>query len=205
MANFADDYVDVAERIQQLFAKFPEASIQTDYQGMIEVQGVTFLIMKSTVFRTPNDPTPAVDYAWEMVPGKTSFTRGSELMNGSTSATGRAIAMLGVATKKSIATRQEVQQAKDRQADGDPWQRPTAEEAAQAPSNTVGTFGTMHTATDAQHKKIIAMCGGPGNAKEAVSAYKFDKGIPDEQKLTKAQASEIIEYLVEAKAKRDGS
>jgi hypothetical protein len=201
MANFADDYVDVAERIQQLFIKFPDASIQTDYQGMVEIQGVTFLIMKSTVFRTPNDPTPAVDYAWEMVPGKTSFTRGSEMMNGSTSATGRAIAMLGVATKKSIATRQEVQQAKDRQADGDPWQRPTEEEA----TPKVGAYGNMHTATDAQHKKIIAMCGGPGNAKEAVSAFKFDKGIPDEQKLTKAEASEIIEALVEAKAKRDRS
>lgn len=201
MANFADDYVDVAERIQQLFIKFPDASIQTDYQGMVEIQGVTFLIMKSTVFRTPNDPTPAVDYAWEMVPGKTSFTRGSEMMNGSTSATGRAIAMLGVATKKSIATRQEVQQAKDRQADGDPWQRPIEEEE----TPKVGAYGNMHTATDAQHKKIIAMCGGPGNAKEAVSAFKFDKGIPDEQKLTKAEASEIIEALVEAKAKRDGS
>jgi hypothetical protein len=84
--------------------------------------------MKATVYRTPDDLRPAIDYAWELIPGKTPYSKGSELMVGSTSATGRAIAMLGIATKRSIATKQEVQAAKDRQAPGpakpkevDPW------------------------------------------------------------------------------------
>jgi hypothetical protein len=28
------DYVDVAERIRQLFDKYPDASIQTNFEGM---------------------------------------------------------------------------------------------------------------------------------------------------------------------------
>jgi hypothetical protein len=43
------------------------------------------------------------------IPGTTSFTRGSELENAETSAVGRAIANLGYAIDKSIASRDEVQ------------------------------------------------------------------------------------------------
>ena len=109
------DYVDVAERIAQLFAKYPEASIQTSFEGIHDVAGQTYLIVKATVYRTPEDTKPGIDYAWELVPGRTPFTKGSELMVGSTSATGRAISMLGIATKRSIATKQEIQAAKSRQ------------------------------------------------------------------------------------------
>jgi hypothetical protein len=127
-ADGLQDYVDVAERISQLFAKYPDASIQTNYEGIVETSTGSYLIMKATVYRTPDDVRPAIDYAWELIPGKTPYSKGSELMVGSTSATGRAIAMLGIATKRSIATKQEVQAAKDRQALGpakrkevDPW------------------------------------------------------------------------------------
>jgi hypothetical protein len=127
-ADGLQDYVDVAERISQLFTKYPDASIQTNYEGIVETATGNYLIMKATVYRTPDDLRPAIDYAWELVPGKTPYSKGSELMVGSTSATGRAIAMLGIATKRSIATKQEVQAAKDRQAPGpakpkevDPW------------------------------------------------------------------------------------
>ena len=111
------DYVDVAERIRQLFDKYPDASIQTNFEGMQEIAGQSYLIVKATVYRTPEDTKPGIDYAWELVPGRTPFTKGSELMVGSTSATGRAISMLGIATKRSIATKQEIQAAKSRQGD----------------------------------------------------------------------------------------
>jgi hypothetical protein len=116
-ADGLQDYVDVAERIGQLFAKYPDASIQTSYEGMVETPTGTYLIVKATVYRTPEDPRPGIDYAWELVPGRTPYTKGSELMVGSTSATGRAISMLGIATKRSIATKQEIQAAKSRQGD----------------------------------------------------------------------------------------
>ena len=117
-ADGLQDYVDVAERITLLFAKYPDASIQTHYEGIVEHTSGSYLIVKATVYRTPDDTTPGIDYAWELVPGKTPYSKGSELMVGSTSAVGRAIAMLGIATKRSIASKQEVQAAKDRQAPG---------------------------------------------------------------------------------------
>ena len=97
------DYVDVAERIRQLFEKYPDASIQTSYEGIVETPTGNYLIVKATVYRNPEDPRPGIDYAWELVPGRTPYSKGSELMVGSTSATGRAISMLGIATKRSIA------------------------------------------------------------------------------------------------------
>lgn len=109
------DYVDVAERIRQLFEKYPDASIQTSYEGIVETPTGNYLIVKATVYRTPEDPRPGIDYAWELVPGRTPYSKGSELMVGSTSATGRAISMLGIATKRSIASKQEVEAAKARQ------------------------------------------------------------------------------------------
>lgn len=118
------DYVDVAERISQLFAKYPDASIQTHFEGVHDIAGQSYLIVKATVYRTPDDQTPGIDYAWELVPGRTPFTKGSELMVGSTSATGRAISMLGIATKRSIATKQEIQAAKSRQTDITPDYQP---------------------------------------------------------------------------------
>jgi hypothetical protein len=42
-ADGLQDYVDVAERISQLFAKFPDASIQTHFEGMHEIAGQSYL------------------------------------------------------------------------------------------------------------------------------------------------------------------
>jgi hypothetical protein len=48
--------------------------------------------------------------AWEIFPGRTPYTRGSELQNAETSAWGRAIIAVGAAdAKRGIASRQEVE------------------------------------------------------------------------------------------------
>ena len=60
-------------------------------------------------YRTPDDIRPGVGVAWELVPGATSFTRGSEAMNAETAAWGRAIvAVLAADTKRGVASAQEV-------------------------------------------------------------------------------------------------
>jgi hypothetical protein len=58
-------------------------------------------------FRTVDDPHPGVGNAWEPIPGKTTFTRDSEVQNAETAAWGRAIAACGIKTKK-IASADEV-------------------------------------------------------------------------------------------------
>lgn len=108
------DYVSVAERLQEFLDKYPEGSLQfevVEYRTFPEPVGAV-VIGKATAFRVPGDPSPGVGWAQESVPGKTNFTRHSEIQNLETSAWGRAMAALGIATKKGIASREEVRRAR---------------------------------------------------------------------------------------------
>ncbi len=104
---FAQDYIDVAERLRELKAKHPEASMQGSYE-LVTVDSGTFVVYRAECYRTPEDPRPGVGYAWEPVPGKTNFTRDSELMNAETSAWGRAIVAALAAETKRVASADEV-------------------------------------------------------------------------------------------------
>ena len=111
------DYVDVAERLRDLAAKYPDASLQPtnlERPYWFETQdGQTFLVYSAACYRYPDDPRPGIGDAWEQFPGKTNFTRGSELMNAQTSAWGRAIvAALASSAKRGVASREEVESAR---------------------------------------------------------------------------------------------
>jgi len=111
------DYIDVAERLRDLAAKHPDASLQPtnpEREYWFETQdGQTFLVYSAACYRHPEDPRPGIGTAWEQFPGKTPFTRGSELMNAQTSAWGRAIvAALASSAKRGVASRQEVESAR---------------------------------------------------------------------------------------------
>ena len=104
-----DDYVDVAQRIHDFYEKYPDGRLTTvDWEVKPDLGGKAFVWVHAKAYRTPDDPLPGDGIAWEPVPGPTSFTKDSELMNAQTAAWGRAIVALGFDTKK-IASRQEVQ------------------------------------------------------------------------------------------------
>src|SRR5215469_5667447 len=115
-----DDYVDVAERITEFCDRYPEGSLSAgpDCWRIVQAEGwdkggdhvmQTFIAYTATAYRTPDDPRPGVGVAWEIFPGRTPYTRGSELMNAETSAWGRAIiAVLAADSRKGIASREEV-------------------------------------------------------------------------------------------------
>lgn len=107
------DYVDVAERIRIAKEVYPELSLQSEWTYEV-FDGQTYIIVKAFAYRTPDDTRPGVGLAWELLPGKTPFTKGSELMVGETSAWGRALAALGIEVRK-VASKQEVQAAQSRQ------------------------------------------------------------------------------------------
>lgn len=115
--SFAEDYVPVPVRIQQFYAKFPEGSIQPlwlDAPYRVLGEGETkWLVYGAAAYRYPDDPRPGIGLAWEQVPGKTPYTRGSELQNAETSAWGRALAALGFVTSKSVASAEEVRSAQE--------------------------------------------------------------------------------------------
>jgi hypothetical protein len=101
-----EDYNDVPSRIREFRAKYPDGCLQSEV-WQVPFEG--FIAVKAYAYRTPDDQRPGVGYAWEPVPGKTNFTRDSELQNAETSAWGRAIVAVGAAdTKKGIASAEDV-------------------------------------------------------------------------------------------------
>ena len=117
--DFAADYIPVNERIAAFIAKYPEGSLRPVNPdqpfSVIEGKGESsWIVYAAAAFRHPEDPAPGIGIAWEPVPGKTPYTRGSELMVAETSAWGRAIAALGIATNRSVASAEEVRSAQER-------------------------------------------------------------------------------------------
>lgn len=112
-----DNYVEVAERIAEVRGDaervYPGGSFQPwdkEHPYRIETIGdQTYVAVVAAFYRTPDDPCPGVGSAWEVVPGRTSFTKFSELQNAETSAWGRAlVAALAADTKRGIASADEV-------------------------------------------------------------------------------------------------
>ena len=111
MASFnLDDYVQVNERIEKFYEKYPDGSIQTE---IISNQNGE-IIFKAYAFRDREDTRPATGHAMERE-GSTYINKTSHIENCETSAVGRALAMLGFEIKKSVASREEVANAKIQQ------------------------------------------------------------------------------------------
>jgi hypothetical protein len=161
-----DGYIDVPSRIRLFLARHPEGSLQMDEPEFVEVEGKKWVIGRAYAYRTPDDPRPGIGTAWEIVPGTTPFTRGSEIQNLETSAWGRAIGALGIGIDASIATLDEVQQAKERSKvmqtteaiPDDPWQT----EAPAPQYKAVSKGSSMYPATPGQVKAIHAILGKQG-------------------------------------------
>jgi len=111
--SFAPDYVDVATRIAEFRDKYPDGSLQPHDPAIpyrVEtIDGQTWIVVVAAAYRDDEDTRPGVGMAWEQYPGKTPYTRGSELQNAETSAWGRAIvAALAADTKRGVASADEV-------------------------------------------------------------------------------------------------
>ena len=126
-----DEYVEVNERIIEFYEKFPNGSIQSEivehitgswisverkdkygkpYEARERTDGL--IAVKAYAYRTPDDPRPGIGHSWIEIPGSTPYTRTSELENAETSAWGRALAALGLKVKRSIATKDEIENKK---------------------------------------------------------------------------------------------
>jgi hypothetical protein len=107
------NYVDVRSRIQMFREKYPNGSLQPlnhdkPYE-VITVGDKQFVVYVACAYRSPDDTRPGVGTAMEPIPGRTPYTKDSELMNAETSAWGRAIvAALAVDHLPAIASQEEV-------------------------------------------------------------------------------------------------
>ena len=102
------NYVDVATRIKLLLEKYPNASIVCDVPKVVQIDGHTFIEVVARIQCNGEVDRFAEATAWEPFPGKTPYTRDSEMMNAETSAIGRAIGALGIGLTGSMATANEV-------------------------------------------------------------------------------------------------
>lgn len=92
----------------EFFAKYPEGSFQSD-MNFAQVDGRWVAIVKASAYRHPQDERPGHGLAFEFIPGKTPYTKDSELQNAETAAWGRAVIAVGAGdSKKPIASREEV-------------------------------------------------------------------------------------------------
>ena len=86
------DYENVHDRRGRFFEAFPEGSIQVSAPEYVtRPDGATFVRVEARAYRTKMDQRPGIDWTEEPMPGRTPYTKGSEVENASTSAIGRAI------------------------------------------------------------------------------------------------------------------
>jgi hypothetical protein len=193
-----DDYIEVSERIRMFKEAYPDGSLQSDW-GFTERDGEQWLTVRAYAYRTADDARPGIGHAWEPIPGRTPYTKGSELMVGETSAWGRALAALGIAVHKGIASAQEIRSAQARTPD-----------LAQIKADSMPSYKTPSGAVK-QEGNVIATAKQVGMIKGTMQKQHINEALladfceeklgftlPVEglDKLTKAQASVIIEALL---------
>lgn len=200
-----EDYIEVKERIATFYDQYPDGSLQSEYT-LITVLDVPIVVVKAYAYRTPEDTRPGVGHAWEQIPGRTPFTKGSELMNGETSAWGRALAALGIAVHRGIASGDEVRAAQGRTEklqstpDDDPFYS-----TAQDYTPTVPHAQTAARATDKQIGAIFALLKGMALDVDQQKTLLNDllklnsmPTITSTKDLTKNEASYLIGKLKES-------
>lgn len=162
----ADDYVEVADRIAQFKGLYPNGSLQPADPAQpyrIEQVGSDIVITyTAAAYREPDDPRPGIGVASEPYPGKTPYTKGSELMNAETSAWGRAIVAVGIPTKR-VASANEV---RNRTAERGDAPAPAADEPAITTDDFMALAAMAESkgrSLDAIEKNLAAKQGYSGN------------------------------------------
>ncbi|TLF72891.1 hypothetical protein [Nocardia cyriacigeorgica] len=174
------DYVEVSERIVEFRTLHPAGSLRpvdpTQPYRIERVGDDTFIVVVAAAYRSPDDLVPGIGMAWETYPGRTNFTRGSELQNAETSAWGRAIvAALAADTKRGIASADEVRAR-------------TATAAAQLPAH------------DFARAELLRLLNARGiSGQEATAKFAADNNGAELRTSTDAAAIEkLIRYYEQA-------
>lgn len=183
-------YIEVPARLRMMFERFPELRLVETPPEVVTIGDRTFIAVTVTAWRTPDDPVPAVATCWEPFPGKTPYTKDSEMMNAATSALGRvANLLMPIGTK--LASTEEVL---NRRADGmpDPDRRPRP-----APQPVEPEWDDIPPPDDpepAPQRRVPAGDRASEAQLKAVYAIAKKKGLPHPgDNLSKREASDWIE------------
>ena len=183
MAGFnMDDYVPVTDRIAAFYAEFPQGSLQSEILELTENR----VTVKAYAYRTADDPRPGTGLSSEVIPGGTSFTKGSEIENAETSAWGRAIAALGFEVKRNIASRDEMRNKQPDRSGG-------PAKAASSPSRSDPVQRTPEESTLLEMIQLAAV--ERGISKAGLSLISDAVGVPRGKHANAVQLAAILERI----------
>jgi len=198
--DYLKDYIEVKDRIQLFYAQFPQGILRFSYEGILELNGETYLYGKAFAYPDREQLNHATGWAMERVPAK-GFGRGSEMQLLETSCWGRAIAALGIAVTKGIASREEVQ--KYMKPENDPWQTPPdsptkptegkiSQETikpitGQEQSLEMSYFGSYRVATEKQVNFLHSLCKRVYTDWDKEKLLKYLQFLSKEQEFSKLE------------------
>jgi hypothetical protein len=198
--DYLKNYIEVKDRIQMFYDKFPEGTLHFEYKGVLEFGGETYIYGKAFAYPDRDKMNYASGWAWERVPAR-GFAKGAEMMTLETSAWGRAIAALGIAVTKGIASREEVQ--RNMKPENDPWQtppdsptKPTEGKISQeTPINVsgqgqgleAGYFGSYRIATEKQINFLHSLCKRIYTDWDKEKLLKYLQFLSKEQEFSKLE------------------
>ena len=206
--DYLKNYIEVKDRIQMFYEKFPEGTLHFQYKGVLEFNGESYIYGEAFAYPERDKMAYASGWAWERVPAR-GFAKGAEMMTLETSAWGRAIAALGIAVTKGIASREEVQ--RNMKPENDPWQtppdspkKPIEGKISQETPNQVsgqqegverGYFGSYRVATEKQINFLHSLCKRVYTDwdKDKLLAYLQYLGKEVDEKFTKL---EFVPYTI---------
>ena len=213
-----EDYIEVAERVQLFYEKYPQGSLQGEWEWLTDDH--TVIVYTAYAYRDREDNRPGIGHASEPYPGLSNFTRNSEMQNAQTSSWGRAIASLGIAVHRGIASAQEVRAAQrrtdvpqvtrvSRTEDDNGWYGPPTDitpQVDQGPTEKQMTYARKEPATDKQLKLMISKLHGMGLTSptailEYVNSVLSDNNlepVAGSTEMTKYAASKVIDTLMKS-------
>jgi hypothetical protein len=76
--DYLKNYIEVKDRIQMFYDKYPEGTLHFQYKGVLEFNGETFIYGEAFAYPERDKMAYASGWAMERVPAK-GFGRGSEM------------------------------------------------------------------------------------------------------------------------------
>lgn len=197
------DYVEVADRIRAWYAEHPDGRIETTIHTLTD----SLVIVRAEAYRDAVTPAAGVGHSSLAIPGKTPYTKDSELENAETSAVGRALVMAGIPAK-NVASSHEIKSKRSARSTVSPsparredWgASPPAPQSSHPSSGSTGTETESGSTPAPAGSTKAAPTGGVGEGTDGGAADVLDtsQDVADLLVAAVAKAGTLANVVVRA-------